>query len=396
MMLTERKIWLMPFIFLLAIWLGGCSMQYSDEELRAMQGEDEGICLILNISAGDLAGFGTRTVEEPDRFEQATIDTEKIQSMRIIIVDVQPGSKTENKVVHNYFTGLLSYARFDLSGIMFDNLNFSSQYRIYLIANENGLPEPIRNKFKYDVNNPDQGLPPGAEYPANLLENIILYSKDIGSGNFLMNNESSSSPIAIPMTEIFNVTTDPRPDNNSEDVKAYMERNFFITRTASKFSFRFYRGGDLAEDLELKRIKISGVGKQEFLFPNNTEYNPSKYSSNNNPLGGREITSFDLPDGSETGAYTFSLSQKLSSIGNDGMEYTPQIYFSESKGDNGKFECALSFDGENYTSAITLPNLSELPRNTTVIINITFHEIGFEISVKQWVSGGRTEIDVTE
>lgn len=411
MMITERKIWRLSLILLLALWLGGCSMQHGEDELNPLE---DGISLILNISTGDISGFGTRAVESPDRFEQATWATEKIQTLRIILVDVQPGSETVNKVIHNYNTGDLGYARFDLSGIRLDHLSFSSKYNVYLIANEKALPEEIRNKFN------DAALPAGSIYPKdgnaeNLLEDIVVSNMaNISSGSALINNESSfltggQSPKPIPMTEIFEITTDPRPDTNAEDIKHYMVRNFFITRAASKFSFRFNNGEEISDKtLEIKSVKISGLTKQEYLFPKNTVYsqNGTEYIttgsyqdySSLNPKEGMEITSFSVPTGDSNKEYVFDISQKISEIGSEGVEYNPQIYFPESKGNStgGMFRCSLSFDGTNYSAPITLPNLNALPRNTHVLINVTFHEIGFDISVEEWKPGGRTEIDITE
>lgn len=409
MIFTERKIWLLPLIFFLALWLGGCSSHNREDDLNP---KEDGISLILNISTNDISAFGTRAVEDPDYFEQPTLAlaTEKINSLRIIIVDVQPGSKTENKVIHNYYTGNLSYARFSISGIRFDNLNFSSTYRIYLIANENGLPPSICDIFTYDETDDSKGLPPGMIYNTNILENLILPSKDLGSGSFLINNESSylgngANPVPIPMTEIFELTTDSRPNTNAEEINYYMERNFFITRAASKFSFQFKRDGEISDKyLELKSIKISGLGTQEYLFPKNTIYSqngkeykttdPNQDYSSLKPSEGLEIKEFELPPGGITGEYEFGFTQNISAIGSEGKNYEPQIYFPESKGNNGVFQCSLSFDGTNYTAPITLPNLTSLPRNTKVLINVTFHEIGFEISVESWVPGGRTEIEM--
>lgn len=399
-------------------------MQYSEEELRAMLGKEEGISLILNISSADISGFGTRGGGNSDDFEQATLSTEKINSLRIIIVDKQRGSKTENKVIHNYYTGNLGYARFGLAGIRFDNLNFSSKYRIYLIANENGLPEDVCKKFKIDINDPSQGLPPGAPYPADQLENIEISNMvDITAGKALINNESSylSGGIdekPIPMTEIFDITTDPRPDTYAEDIKHYMERNFFITRAASKFSFRFKSEQEISDkDLKIKSVKIYGLATKEYLFPKDTKYiqndkvyittDPTQDYSSLNPDEGMEVSEFNVPDPSDnTSTFTFDLSKIISGIGSEGIYYNPQIYFPESKGkpvSDGKneFQCEITLGKDGDASIIssgpiTLPNLDALPRNTHVLINVTFHEIGFQISVDKWPVGIRTEIEMKQ
>lgn len=355
-------------------------MQYSEDELRAAQTAKEGISLILNISAGDVSSFGSRADGDNNYFEQNALNTEKIQSLRIIIVDVQEGSETCNRVIHNYTTGALAYARFNLSGIRFDGLNFSNDYRIYLIANENTLPDNLRTQIR------DLGV--DSECTPGTLENVVISNQaNIANGSSLLNNEqsyigNSGSVKAIPMTEFFNITTDPRPDSSAEEITAYMQRSFFITRAASKFTFRFKRGEYVSSDeIEIKAIKISGLGNMEYLFPNETVYDPIESEPSENEYGGRFITSFKVPDESTIGDYTFSFSQKVSEIPTTGIEYNPLIYFPDSKGEEGAFQCSLSFDGETFTSPVTLPNLNALPRNTHVEVVITIKSHSYDASV---------------
>lgn len=357
-------------------------MQYSEDELRVDHVEKEGISLILNISSEDVSSFGSRADDEYS-FDKNALTTEMIQSLRIIIVDVQPGSETCNKVIHNFTTGDLAYARFYLSGIRFDGLNFSNDYRVYLIANEKTIPESIRSQFT--------SLGVGAECTPATLENIVISNLAIiANGSSLINNEpsflgSTGGVKALPMTEFFDITTDPRPDTNAEDVTAYMERSFFITRAASKFTFRFKRVENITnQNLEVKALKISGLGNQEYLFPK-ADYDPIKNQPSNNEDGGRIIKSFDVPDGSTIGEYNFTINQNVSQIPAEGVEYNPLIYFPDSKGNEGAFQCSLSFDEETFTSPVTLPNLDTLPRNTHVVVIITINNYTFSVSLVPYV-----------
>ena len=261
MILKQHKIWWFPLFIFLTLWSGGCSMQYSEDDFRDNHGEKEGLSLILNISSDDISSFGSRADDEYS-FDKNALSTEMIQSLRIIIVDVQAASETCNKVIHNFTTGDLAYARFYLSGIRFDGLNFSNDYRVYLIANEKTIPESLRSQFT--------SLGVGAECTPGTLEDIVINNQaNIANGSSLINNEpsylgSTGGVKALPMTEFFDITTDPRPDTNAEEVTAYMERSFFITRAASKFTFHIKREENITnQNLEVKTLKISGLGNHE-------------------------------------------------------------------------------------------------------------------------------------
>ncbi len=380
MIFKERKIWLSPLILLLAFWLGGCSSRNDEPSPMGPQG----ISLVLNISTGDVASFGSRA--DDYSFEQAILDTEKIRSLRIIIVDTQEGSETQNKVVAYHETGILSYARFNISGIRFDGLNFSNSYRIYLVANENTLPSTIKDYLK--------SLTEGVSYDS-YLETCLLNTHNIGSGNFLFSNESNSHFTGpIPMTEFFDITTDPRPDTTAEDIIVYMQRDFFITRAASKFTFNIKKSEDYVEVTEhstIKSIKLFGLSGSEYLFPNNTTYNPSKYSPSSNDFGGREIVGFATPP-TDPLYYTFDLPEEgiqISDISEEGISYSPSVYFSESKGVVGKFYCSIFFENGTESEIKELTNLPHgLPRNTHVIVNITLSNDGvmlLSVEIVPWV-----------
>ena len=100
-------------------------MQYCEDDLKAIQDINNGVSLILNISSDDVSGFGSRadgedaggseTSKGTYSFVQATIATEKMQSLRIIIVDTQDGSETKNKVIKTYYSGDLTFPKSDIS-----------------------------------------------------------------------------------------------------------------------------------------------------------------------------------------------------------------------------------------------------------------------------------------
>ena len=205
------------------------------------------------------------------------------------------------------------------------------------------------------------------------------------------------------MSEMYLIKTIDRPQDNSlETIRIEMEEKLFVTRTVSKFSFRFLKSQDYIGDnhLGIKSIRISGLGQKEYLLPRDTEYNPPKGTVTTNN-GGREITEFTLPDDNAVGDYIFVPQNlvEVSTLPVDGRSYSPKFYFPESKGNDGKekFQCSISYDGINYLSPVELPNLPLLPRNTHAIVNITIGNDGalfYEVTVEPWTPE-YLEIDFT-
>lgn len=383
----ERNIWNLSLIFILVFWLGGCSMQYSEEELRHR--EEGELFLVLNVDASHSGGGYTRAVNDPASFEPAEFNTEKMQSLRVIIIDDQNGSETQNKIIFNDHSLLNNSIR--ISGWKY-KIDFYTKYKVYLIANEAGLPDAIQATLS--------SLKVGSDCMPETLENIDISNQvNIESGSALINNEKSfltgdEVPKPIPMTEVFTVDPIARPnaDSNQEVIKVNVEKDMFIIRAASKFSFYIKKKQGQADGNygSIKSIRITGIGKKEYLFPNGTEYDPNKTEESNNPYGGREITDFKVPsEGNEPGSYDFVLPQAvdISSI-TDEYSFCPQIYFPEGFGISKEtpFQCSISYvgdDGEFFLEPVTLDNLPNLPRNThvKVIITVSGHSIDAAVTV---------------
>lgn len=344
-------------------------MQYCEDELNSKP--DPNLFLVLNIATNESGRSLTRAGEFS--FEQPELDTEKINSLRVIIAENKEGD-AQNKIKYNVSYDFLS--SFAVSGLRY-KIDFECPYKIYLIANEQSLSDDVQKKLK--------DLDPDAIYDANTLENI-----DLTASNYVQIDNTSSDPKPIAMSEIFEIDPYPHPDNNIENQTVTFEKNLFVTRTTTKFSFQIKKGDDVADAaLKVKSIKITGLGDKEFLFPKNTVYSPVKDTPSSEPFGGREITSFDLPEKCGVGDYVFTLPENMSSIDGSGIEYAPPIYFTESKGnaEGGKFTCSISMDGEYYLGPLTLPNLGVLPRNThvKVIITINNKSLKAEVSLVPYI-----------
>lgn len=361
--------------------------------------EDGELFLVLNISAINSGGSGTRasTVE----FQQPQLNTEKMNSLRVIIVDVQRGSETENKVIFNDHS-FLNYT-LGISGWRY-KISFETKYNVYLIANEESLSTNIQTQLK--------SLITGSDYTENTLENLVISnSVNIEAGSAFINNEptylNGQSAKSIPMAEMFVVDPVSRPTNSSaEEIKVEVKREMFVTRTASKFSFRIFKSEDYIQEpdkLTIKSIKITGLRKEEYLIPKAT-YDPAEGEASSNDYDGREITSFEIPltSGNTIGDYVFTLpgdGLSVASLEEEAYAYSPEIYFPDSPvADDNKLTCTISY-GEGYEIPVELDNLPYgLPRNTHAIVNITVGNNGkifVTVDILPWTERNLT-LDYTE
>lgn len=382
MTLTERKIWHLPLLLLLAFWLGGCSMHDDMDDIDP--GSD--FYLLLNVHSGDSNMGLTRAEALGITYEQATEGRELMNTLRVIIVNQET-----QIVAHNDFIKLPEASTFK-DGLKY-KVDLNTDYKVYLIANEEGVPNYLTLLKDIKI---------GESYPDNELEDIVIGSEE--GGQPIINDTSAELP--VPMTEIFDIHTSPSKATSSAN-EVIQNETFFITRAASKFSFYFFVSEDFKlldsneEQLSIKSVKINGLGKNEYLFPNDTYYTPGKDADRTSIK--REITAFRIPtEDNGIGAYTFELPTpfKLKDMptkpenfnSNDptaGLtdeevrKYIPLLYFPESKGNAaGNLECTISFDGENYLPPVPLPNLPhKLPRNTHVVVVITLNGQTLDVSV---------------
>ena len=369
MIQLERKIWQISLILLLTLWLGGCSTQYDGDEQKPWDGN---LNLLLNITSGDSGKSISRAV---DYFQQTTIAAEKMQSLRVIIVNNGNRDGSEDpysgQIVYNRYIDIESQPGLSISGdpdLRF-KVDFSKKYRIYLIANEAGIPEErIREKLT-------STFAQGWFYPSEeeQLEDLIISAED--AGNPILDNVDPNSATPIPMTERYEITTIDKPEVITEE-SLTQEESFFITRAASKFSFILKKGTiDTDYNNFIKSIKLTGLGTKEYLLPNNATYDPPIEEESSNEDGGREITGFEIPADNPVGEYPFVLPEavNVAELSDEGYSFAPELYFPESKGnpEKDKFQCSISFDGETFLAPVTLPNLNLLPRNTHAIITIT-------------------------
>lgn len=390
-------------LLLAAIGCTSCIYEYGTEPVEEPAVEQPQLPgdVYLNLNVGVLTQTGDPTsraneVDQNNYFESSNSKYERLNTLRIIIVR---GERTAHIdyvsedsvgfIEHNHL-----YYNFSESGMDFhDNMVFKvrggEKKKIYLIANEKYL----KDKGLIDFDD----LKIGTKYPQNRIEDIVLTAD---ANNLLFNNTEESTATYIPMSESYEIDV-PLPQSPKD---YHMYENLFITRAAVKFSFVVNTEDNFPErGLIIKDIKFDGVSGSEYFLPR-AKYIPDKYENSTDPLGGRFVNEYTVPEPTKSlTAFSFPTAipvqhytenVNLGSTSKQGLLFAPALYFCESN---------IPATGKQYTVNITigkegtnagdltditftpygLTNLSSLPRNTHVVVCITLKQLeGIEATVK--------------
>lgn len=331
-----------------------CSADKEGEPVDDTRAGELQLQLDINVLGAQYARRNSQTrAAEPDDYETSANPYEDLQHLRVIIVDDADG-----KIVHN--RGILFENNLPVADNMKFKVKCDNDYTIYLLGNCEGFDDGI--DFGIDV------LPVGDVYPTGKIEGTLLQTSD---GTVILDNTGSDKRY-VPMTEKFSIHTDAY---TGVPVQSQYE-HFFITRAVSKIGFTIHPSEDFAGDElpPITSIRISGLSDMDYLLPKNAVYNPPAGTASDNKEQGREIISFDTPEGAVTGSHTFTLPAPLDiRAGMNPWVWTPSLYFAESPLTDDGIRCTLSFDnGVEWLVPVELPNLPYgLPRNTFVKIDIT-------------------------
>ncbi len=337
----------------------------------------------INMSVGvasAVANAKSRVGEQDEEnstsdFEGPESKYERMNTLRVVIVrgarfDTSDGVKDSTGYVeHNHLF------KFNDGGIvLFDDMIFKvsggEKKKIYLIANENYL---VSQGIDLDV------LKVKSEYPDDYLESLKLSTSQPGTP-LIDNSSESVDKFYIPMSEVFELDV-PTPQN-PEDYE--ISKSYFVTRAAVKFSFNINTTSDYPSDdsgLRIKNITVNSIGNTEFFLPRAT-YSPDKYSESSLTDNGRFITEYTLPTNPAPENKSYVFTSGLEDLvldytdDNKGIHpFVPNLYFPET----GLTQYSVSItigdkdsNANDYTfNAVPLNNLSSLPRNTHVLVNIT-------------------------
>ena len=297
----------------------------------------------LSITAVEASsGIGSRV--DDYYFEEPTLDSEKISTMRFLIVD-KDGSVEHNISISQNPDVMTAKRLFKVKP--------NETKTVYLFANEASIPEDVINVFR--------NLKKGERFPVDTYGTYTL-------------SRSSDSPLfaagePIPMTEVHQVEIGaPQYDANGNPDP--YEATLFVTRAAVKLSFSLNVADSYIkfDPSELSEITFNEVGDMEYLFPCNTTYEPIKAPDPIDSKINRIITAYSVPTNAETHSWSLSWSP----VGDSNRSFSAgPVYMPETKLGNGSeqpYTITLPVNGVELTAP--LPNLPSLPRNTHVLVQI--------------------------
>ncbi|MDE6522219.1 MAG: hypothetical protein K2L17_05330 [Muribaculaceae bacterium] len=387
------------YLLAVATAVGICSCRhYSDdpcppnEPVVAIAPDMVNLCLQVFY---DGQGADTRAENDPDDYENPAGTFEKISSLRVIIIrNIEQRDDDDNP------TGIVERREVEANRLVatndagypkHDDLEFEvvadETKLIYLIANESSLQAPKSLLEENDSLTASGFLRTyfevGSEPDLNLLSNWTVSVPNVSESGIMTENLFSDSKAMIPMlplTEFFKIKVDAK---TAVDDTCYS--NLFITRAAAKATFLLDPEGLEAykeHDIRITSISLTGVGSEEYVFPNDTEYSLGKYQGDGKPNSSIDetyITTFATPKASKPLTYLLNFGSEENPDGAISMDIpgteptaiAGPIYFPES---------ILAKD-QYYEVAVTLSNGMELKAplktegdNNANILNINGRE----------------------
>lgn len=334
--------------FALALMGGGCSGM---PEAGCAPEDAATVNLDIAVSLTDVSFPETRVLGAG---EKAATDDEKMQKLRIIIV------RPDGTVEHNQLVDLTASPAERHPRERFGVV--ANEYKeIYLFVNE-GMTR-VKNRIEEDATSrvldiyDFDDIRAGGMFPAEQFADL-----EIGLGGAA---EELTGP--LPMSERHRVWI-PGEDRTCE---------LFVTRAAVKFSFRIRN--ESGHPLTLTALTIDKLLRRAYYLPKNTVYGAP------NEDGVREITSFDVPSTTENyDYYTFEKTFDAVSIAADGERLLEAVYLLEGKYFDWDAFTPEGASARNYSMRVSFEefggepleseyftNLSQLPRNTHVVVDVT-------------------------
>ena len=288
----------------------------------------------------------------------AMTDGEKMQTLRIVIVRPD-GSIEHNRMLDFNSTAKGAYTI--VSDVVFEVIG-GERKKIYLFANENarkaaaaeGVTEPV---VQYDL----ASLAVGDTFPEQELSDLRIS----------LNSDTDELPgSALPMSEC-HIIDMPASDYHTD---------LYITRAAVKFSYLF--DNQSGKSYELSSLTINKASSIEYYLP--------RVSYSGDPLAGDySVSGFEVPNTGNNNYYIFKkqLSKTISAEGDNGsgVSSLEPFYLLEGKfidaSDERNYSMSVTLDGKEYRSYF--PDVSNLPRNTHVVVVITIgtYDLNWSVNV---------------
>lgn len=295
--------------------------------------------LEVSVAMSDLSDAISRT-----SYEEAENDNEKMKTLRIVIVR-QNWQVEANRLITIGDNATLKYGpeKFTVVG--------NEKKLIYLFVNESTTATDkstgeTRKLVDYNLNN----IREGEYFPINAIESLRIRLND--------NSEQILGP--LPMSERHEYFVDRSEEQSCQ---------LFVTRAAVKFTFLLINNSD--NDMTLKELSVDKMAREEWYMPR------AEYGEPDETTGKREITKYEVPAG--IGYYTYQRNtpgQEDVTVAPKNETVLPPVYLLE-----GKYTDDPDSYGRNYSIGITInnnsgkyyfPELQSLPRNTHVVVKITY------------------------
>ncbi|MDE6451782.1 MAG: hypothetical protein K2L23_05750 [Odoribacter sp.] len=385
-------------VWLFAVIFGTVSC-HQGGKLEEMEGDAEPVILNINVALSDLLP------ESRAGEDAAANEHEKMNTLRVIVVN------SHNDVEGNVLL-TSGGANKEEQIVPMRHIKSKDTKTIYLIANEEtkkktiiaGMTETTK-LVDYDFDK----IKSGTKFPT---EEIFALKVSLSHNSDQLSPDSLTGP--LPMSEWYRVWIPsvaeyesnrlgeddpldgffvlkdegivlPPEEGKEEEIYGY-QKTLWITRAAVKFTCQLKNETGLP--LTLKEVEIDKMAKCEYFMPRVTERK------------GHEITGFVVPSEltANSGYYTFKLKQNLPLTIPDGEQkkwepvYLLEGKYMDSRNEDEKLNYRVSLTVDNTHGEVILsdylPNLSQLPRNTHVVLDITVKgpKIECEVHVHPYIS----------
>lgn len=338
---------------LVSLFVAGC-----DESVSDVVAPEKEIWVNLNIGVALSDAAKPARSSRVDSYEPAANEAEKMQTLRIIVVD-KNGDVEANRFL--YAGSVVEY------GEEHFKVRANETKQVYVFVNENNESVKVYDAtggLVADLHDYLGGIEVGEPFPRESIEGLEIRLNDgVDSELDAVGDASAQSAGGLPMSKC-------------ESIEVYdkdMSHDIYLHRAAVKFTFNIKNESSL--DRVLTGLSIDKMAYREYYLPRVDEY---KY------VGGKptEIVDFATPspEGTNNGYYTFEKSfEKGIALPKGKTVVAPLVYLLE-----GKYEPTDVAAQKNYSMTISLngaktqakvfDNLDRLPRNTHVVVNITIKD----------------------
>lgn len=355
----------------LGVLLCGCSIYSKEGDIPVAENTSK-VKLGVSVALTDGAAF--LGMQSRGSLAEAVDAGEKMQTLRIIIV--RPDGTVEHNRYYDFHqvpTTYFATAQFEVVG--------GETKDVYLFANENTKFDSGRKVAEYDF----AAIKVGEQFPTNDITGKDIETDDAS----LIEVNDALTQMALPlfMSECHSVDVPEKQDKNVE---------LIIVRAAVKFTFRIINTSN--EPLALNQLTISKLARREYLLPNGVEYGFEPSVEDGTTI--TYIKSYKVPMIGNNEHYNFKATfadktvPAKSATGNDGEVVLDPIYLLESN-----YNDDPSTTGRNYKISLTVGdetyengyfnNLTALPRNTHVVVDVTLNDelTGLECVVRVYPYG---------